>query len=167
MKLHIIPTGGTFDKVYNELTGELLIDRYATSISEIIALSRGNIDAVVEPIIHKDSNDFIDEDRGLLLRTVIESEREKIIIIHGTDTMDKSAKFLAESLRTSKKRVIFVGAMTPYSISRDEAIFNFATALGFLNTDTPTGVYICMHGLVLPHNKIKKNKELGVFDRVG
>ncbi len=129
-------------------------------------LSRGNIEALVEPIIHKDSLFFTDEDRELLAQTISDSAHQNIIIIHGTDTMEQSANFLSERLHNSDKNIIFVGTMKPYSISHDEAIFNLSLALGYLNANIPSGIYISMHGLVLPYDKIGKNRDEGAFRQI-
>jgi len=166
MTLHIINTGGTFDKVYDEITGEFNVDATASAARKILILARDNINCEITPIIHKDSNYFTDDDRILLTDTISTSKNQNIIIIHGTDTMNKSALFIDEAIPNLQKRVIFVGSMRPYSISKDEAIFNLASAIGFLNSTPPDGIYISMHGLVLPHKQIKKDKERGIFEPV-
>ncbi|HRF57936.1 MAG TPA: asparaginase domain-containing protein, partial [Campylobacterales bacterium] len=73
----------------------------------------------------------------------------------------KSAAVIAKNVKD--KKVIFVGSMKPYSIEKDEAIFNFACAVGFLRSNPVNGVYISMHSLVLPHDKIYKDRNIGVF----
>ncbi len=160
-KILIIDTGGTFDKQYVEHDGSLVVDTSGDAAKKIVSLARGNLDATILPIIHKDSNYFDDSDRELLLQTVQNATQNQIIIIHGTDTMDKSAAFLAS--RSVQKTVVFVGSMKPYSIEKDEAIFNFASAVGFLRANPSSGIYISMHSLVLPHDKIYKDREAGVF----
>jgi len=169
MRIKIINTGGTFNKVYNELTGELDIDTQNDSLKQIIKHARGNIDFTIKGIIYKDSLEFTDEDRTELARTIHEAECEKIIVIHGTDTMDASADALQIYLNKNgykNKKIIFTGAMKPYFIERDEAIFNVAAALGFLASNPSTGIYVSMHALVLEHSKIKKDKAIGLFKRV-
>ncbi len=159
MNILIISTGGTINKLYNELTGELEIGQ---SVAEnIYSLARGNLSVKEISIIGKDSLDMTDEDRVLLADTVKEADEESVIILHGTDTMGKSAKVLSESVKD--KKVVFVGAMKPYSIEKDEAIFNFACAVGFLRAKPQNGIYISMHSLVLPHEQIYKDKSVGIF----
>ncbi len=159
MNLLIISTGGTINKLYNELNGELEIGESVAK--NIYSLARGNLSTREVSIINKDSLDMTDEDRVLLTNTVKNAKEENIIILHGTDTMDKSAKVLAKTV--SDKKVVFVGAMKPYSIEKDEAIFNFACAVGFLRANPSNDVYISMHSLVLPHNEIYKDRAIGIF----
>ncbi len=159
MQIKIISTGGTINKLYNELTGELEIGK---SVAEnIYSLARGNLTVKEVSIIGKDSLDMTDEDRALLAQSVKDSAEENIIILHGTDTMDKSAAVLWSIVKD--KKVVFVGSMKPYSIERDEAIFNFACAVGFLRSNPKSGVYISMHSLVLPYDEIYKDKTVGEF----
>ncbi len=156
MNLLIISCGGTINKLYNELTGELEIGESVAQ--NIYSLARGNLETRDISIISKDSLDMTDADRALLVDTVKAAAEENIIILHGTDTMDKSAAVMPKD-----KKVVFVGSMKPYSIEKDEAIFNFACALGFLRSKPANGVYISMHSLVLPHDEIYKDREVGVF----
>ncbi|MCI4399927.1 MAG: asparaginase [Campylobacteraceae bacterium] len=159
MNLLIISTGGTINKLYNELNGELEIGESVAK--NIYSLARGNLSTKEVSIINKDSLDMTDEDRALLADTVKNAKEENIIILHGTDTMDKSAEILAKTV--ADKKIVFVGAMKPYSIEKDEAIFNFASAVGFLRANPPDGIYISMHSLVLPHDEIYKDRDAGIF----
>lgn len=156
MNLLVISTGGTINKVYNELTGELEIGESVAQ--NIYSLARSNLEVREISIIGKDSLDMSDDDRALLVQSIKDSAEENIIILHGTDTMDKSAAVMPED-----KKVVFVGSMKPYSIEKDEAIFNFACALGFLRSNPANGVYISMHSLVLPHENIYKDRAVGEF----
>lgn len=159
MNLLIISTGGTINKFYNELNGKLEIGE--SIAKNICSIARGNLSAKDISIINKDSLDMTDEDRALLTNTVKNAKEENIIILHGTDTMDKSAEILAKTV--SDKKIVFVGAMKPYSIDKEESIFNFASAVGFLRANPSNGVYISMHSLVLPHNEIYKERAIGIF----
>jgi L-asparaginase len=162
-ELCIIDTGGTFNKRYDEIVGQLAVESSGAAAKELVRLFRGNINVNIKPILHKDSLDIDDDDRKLLVKTVLESAAENVIIIHGTDTMDKSALELSEA--NSGKRVVFVASMCPFSIDEKEATANFFLAVGFLQASPKSGVYIAMHGLVSPHNEIKKDRLEGVFRR--
>jgi len=156
MNLLIISCGGTINKVYNEITGELEIGESVAQ--NIYSIARSNLEVRELSIVGKDSLDMTDEDRALLAQSVRSSVEENIIILHGTDTMDKSAAVMPKD-----KKVVFVGSMKPYSIEKDEAIFNFACAIGFLRSNPANGVYISMHSLVLPHDNIYKDRLVGEF----
>ena len=116
--------------------------------------------------IYKDSLEMDDADRDLLCEIVTKVEEKEVVIVHGTDTMDKSAKALDAWLgRSHDKRVALTGAMVPFSIDPVEATANLALAVSAVRFLEP-GVYIAMHGMVLPYHQIKKNRELGIFEAV-
>lgn len=164
MKLCVIDTGGTFNKRYDEISGQLKVEPSGEAAKSLVKLFRDNIETRIEPILHKDSLEINDEDRKLLVRTVLRSPEECVIVIHGTDTMDKSTIELERA--NSGKRIVFVGSMSPFSIDEKEATANFFLAVGFLQANPQNGVYIAMHGLVLPFDKITKNRELGRFEKL-
>jgi len=157
--LLIINTGGTFNKIYNKLTGNLDIDEKNLSLKEIENhwLCRLNYIS----IINKDSLEFTNSDREELLRVINQAEYSKIVVIHGTDTIDISAKFISD--KVENKTVVFTGAMVPFSINKIEATANLALALGFCKVAT-NGVYIAINGIVDSFDKVVKNRELGFFE---
>ncbi len=55
-----------------------------------------NIDFDVLNIISKDSLEMNDDDRELIVKTIKNCKNQNIIIVHGTDTMDLTAKYLDE-----------------------------------------------------------------------
>jgi L-asparaginase len=159
----IINTGGTFNKVYDEIKGELVIPKSSKNLKKLVKKAYKNV-MNIKGIIYKDSLEFKDKDRKKLLQTIQDSRYNKIIVIHGTDTMNISAQFVSQA--KLKKQIVFTGAMKPASIDETEAIANLSLALGFLNGDVKNGIYIAMHSIVKKHNKIFKNKELGLFQEV-
>ncbi len=157
----ILNTGGTFNKSYEKTSGNLKVVQDNKIIKKI--LKKSSIDNIsIEGLIFKDSLDFTSEDRQELSNKINESKASKIIVVHGTDTMDLSAIFIAKYLK--KKSVVFTGAMTPFSVDPIEAVSNLSMAIGFLQSDVPHGVYISMHGMVKRHDKIRKNRILGIFE---
>lgn len=159
-KILILNCGGTFHKTYNELKGELEINNNCETLKSILTQTvRGNLNFDIKGIIYKDSLDFTTQDREEVVSFI--KDYEKILIIHGTDTMDITASFIAK--RVKNKTVILTGAMIPYSINPIEATANLSMSLYFLTTTVDKGVFIGMHGLVKEHNKIYKNKDLGIF----
>jgi L-asparaginase len=162
LDISIISTGGTFNKIYNPIKGELEIDKDSKAIEEI--LKKWNMKAKIINIIHKDSLFMNESDREELLKEVKTLPQKNIIIVHGTDTMDISAKKLA--LANLDKRVIFTGAMVPFSIDKVEATANLVSAITFCNSPYQKGVYIAMHSLIAPYNKIIKNREKGIFELI-
>ena len=160
MKITVLNTGGTFNKRYNPMTGNLDVPADSLSLDKIIK-SCPNIVFDVKNIISKDSLDFIQEDRELILENIKNSISDKIIIIHGTDTVDLTAKFIDENIKD--KKIVFTGAMIPMSIDEVEATMNFSLAMGFLNATIENGIYLSMHGVVVEYFKLLKNRSLGQF----
>ena len=159
--IEIINTGGTFNKIYNPLNGALEVPSNFSIIEEIIQKSLFvNQKIKLTQIISKDSLDFTKSDRKLLLKTIQNSSTNKIIVIHGTDTMKKSAKFISKFIKN--KIVIFTGAMKPYEIEKVEAVANLFMGIGFLQ-NSKNGIYISMHGIVEKWDKIEKDYNKGVF----
>jgi L-asparaginase len=157
----VINTGGTFNKQYNELDGSLIIKKNSDLVKEI--LNKSKIDTKeIKGIIYKDSLDITDKDRQLLVKFINQSKYKKILIIHGTDTMDKTALFLDKNIKD--KQIVLTGAMVPYSISKTEAVSNLMMGYGYLLANNKNNVYISMHGMVEKYEKIKKNRELGMFE---
>ena len=89
----IINTGGTFNKIYNQLTGNLEIYKKNKAIEKILLASKIN-DVKVTGIIYKDSLDITNNDRDKLVEIINDSNYNKIIIIHGTDTINHTALYL-------------------------------------------------------------------------
>jgi L-asparaginase len=165
-KLIIINVGGTFNKIYEPLSGKLNIPKSNETIKEIIKkVSKKDETIKVDGILFKDSLEMDDSDRMALVDKINSLDEDKIIIVHGTDTMDKSAQVLSKNIKN--KTIVFVGAMQPYALEPVEASATLFMALGFLqNTkkSAKNSVYICMNGLIKKHKKIRKNYKLGVFE---
>ena len=159
-KITVINTGGTFNKRYNPIIGELEVPKDSLALDEIISYCY-NIDFEVLNIISKDSLEMNDDDRELIVKTIKNCKNQNIIIVHGTDTMDLTAKYLDEKIKD--KKIILTGAMLPISINKIEATLNFSQAIGFLNANIENGIYISMHGSVKNYKKLIKNRELGKF----
>ena len=159
-KITVINTGGTFNKRYNPILGELEVPKDSLALDEIISYCY-NIDFDVLNIISKDSLEMNDDDRELIVRTIKNCKNENIIIVHGTDTIDLTASFIDENIKD--KTIVLTGAMLPISINKIEATLNFSQAIGFLNSNVKNGIYISMHGSVKNYKNLIKNRELGKF----
>jgi L-asparaginase len=160
MKLTVINTGGTFNKVYNPISGELDVPTHNLALQKILDVTY-NLDIELITLLSKDSLDITENDRQTLVQCIQNCTNENIVIIHGTDTMHLSAECIAQHI--GNKKIILTGAMIPMSIDETEATMNFSLALGFLNAPIQNGVYIAMHGAVVSYKTIAKNKEQGKF----
>ena len=158
MNIAILTTGGTFDKIYFDANSEYSIGE--PCISSI--LDEGNVTSEfrIKSVLKKDSLDINQKERELIKKSVIECEEEKIIIIHGTDTMVETAKFLEE---IKDKTIVLTGSMQPARFKKTDAIFNsgfaFAAVLSLEN-----GVYIAMNGKIFNSSNVRKNIDLGRFE---
>jgi len=158
-KILLINTGGTFNKVYNPNNGLLEIDVTSHALDAIASRWLCNFEVI--HIIGKDSLDMNDEDRATLLDTLRQTHYTSIIIIHGTDTMDKSAKYIADA--KLEKSIVFTGAMVPYSIDPVEATANLASAYGYLQALEEGGVYVAMNAVLSRYAQVKKDRKKGQF----
>jgi len=159
-KILIINTGGTFNKVYNPLTGNLDIEPTGKAISEIAKAWLTELKVL--NIVAKDSLDMTNSDRELIVRTIQKANEKNIIIVHGTDTMDKTAAFIANA--NLNKKIILTGAMVPYSIKPVEATSNLSSSYGFLYGLEKKGVFISMNNIIKGYKRVVKNKEKGYFE---
>jgi L-asparaginase len=157
--IHFINTGGTFNKRYNPISGNLDVPSGYEAIEDILKKSLFNQKYKITQIISKDSLEFTKKDRELLLQTIQKSKSDKIVVIHGTDTMKKSAKFISS---IKNKKIVFCGAMKPYEINSVEATSNLFLAIGFIQ-NAKNGVYIAMNGIVDSYKRIEKDYKKGVF----
>lgn len=158
-KILIISTGGTYNKVYNPQTGNLDIDKDSPALKAIA--SKWLCDFKILNIIGKDSLEMTNHDRLELLSTIHQSSYHNIIIVHGTDTMDVTAQYLADA--ELEKTIVLTGAMVPYSIDATEATANLASAYGYITALEKHGVFIAMNGAIGSYEEIKKDRALGKF----
>jgi len=161
MSIRIFITGGTFDKEYNELNGELFFKD--THLHEMLKLGRCRVDVVTTTLMMIDSLEMTDARRTLIAEHCIQAAEEKIIITHGTDTMTETAKALAAMVQN--KTIVLTGAMIPYKFGSSDGLFNLGSALAFVET-LPAGVYVAMNGRYFNWNNVRKNKLHGEFEEI-
>jgi len=159
MVIRIFITGGTFDKEYNELTGELFFKD--SHLPEMLKLGRCKTEVEIRTLMMIDSLNMTPGDRELIMRQCQGAQEDKIVITHGTDTMADTAKILAESIKN--KTIVITGAMIPYKFGSSDGLFNLGSALALVNT-LPNGVYIAMNGRYFTWNNVRKNKKTGQFE---
>jgi L-asparaginase len=161
MKIAVLITGGTFDKEYNELNGELFFRK--THVHEMLSMGRSLLETRIDTLMMKDSLFMTDADREHIAKTCKRAKEKAIVITHGTDTMPETARYLAP--RVKNKTIILTGAMVPYKFGSSDGLFNLGSALAYAQV-LPAGVYVCMNGQYFAHDKVKKNKKKGVFEAV-
>ncbi|MCF7969567.1 MAG: asparaginase [Methylococcaceae bacterium] len=156
--IKLIITGGTIDKRYNELNGELYFPE--THLPAMLQQSRCKLDIELQSLMLKDSLDMTEADREAIRQACDATEVKQIIITHGTDTMVDSASYLART--NTDKTVVLIGAMVPYMISQSDALFNLGCAVTAVQL-LPAGIYITMNGKVFAWDKVIKDRQAGEF----
>jgi L-asparaginase len=161
----IITCGGTFSKVYNPIDGQMTVPKNNEILQRIIkTYFKFNINLIdIQEFIYKDSLDMDDNDRKSLKNIIGRSEYQKIIIIHGTDTIHLSAQEIEDIAKEKNLSIVFVGAMEPISINPIEGCMNLGCAYGFLQALQTSGDFISMNGIIKNVQEIVKNRELGYF----
>ena len=161
MTIKIFVTGGTFDKEYNELTGELFFKD--THLPELLALGRCSVEVDVVTLMMIDSLEMSEADREIIAENCKKTKENRIIITHGTDTMVETARVIA--MRVKGKTIVLTGAMIPYKFGSSDGLFNLGSAIAFVQV-LPPGVYIAMNGRYFNWDNCRKNKLTGKFEKL-
>ncbi|MGH8162827.1 MAG: asparaginase domain-containing protein [Rhodanobacteraceae bacterium] len=161
MAIRILVTGGTFDKEYNERTGQLFFKD--THLAEMLQRGRSRVPVNIRTVMMIDSLEMTDADRTLIVQNCLQSEEDRIVITHGTDTMTDTAAALARAV--SGKTVVLTGAMIPWAFGSSDGLFNLGSALSFVQV-LPAGVYVAMNGKCFPWDRVRKNRERGEFEEI-
>jgi L-asparaginase len=159
--VRVIVTGGTFDKAYDAIRGELTFRE--SHLPEILKLTRVTVPVEIELNQLIDSLQMQDENRRSVLVACEQAAEERIVITHGTDTMAETAKLIGPARLA--KTIVLTGAMVPYQIQGSDALFNFGTAFSAVQL-LPIGVYIVMNGRVFAWDRVRKDRSRGVFEEV-
>ena len=161
MPIRILVTGGTFDKDYDELNGQLFFKD--THIAEMLRLGRSRVEVTIRTVMMIDSMEMTEADRALIVQHCAQCAEERIIITHGTDTMTETAAALAREI--ADKTIVLTGAMIPYAFGSSDGLFNLGSALSFVQI-LPPGVYVAMNGKCFSWDRVRKNRERGEFEEL-
>ena len=155
--VEILITGGTIAKTYDAISGGFVFDK--DHLTKMISQAHITKQLSSKLLFLKDSLDMDDCDRAIIKEEILSSTSKNILVLHGTDTMVKSAKYIGE---VGDKRVVFTGAMIPYALKNSDALFNFGFALGVVER-LESGVYIAMNAKVFKRDRVQKDRGEGVF----
>jgi L-asparaginase len=159
--IRIITTGGTFDKQYNPIEGQLTF--IESQLPKILKDSRCTSSIILECPIAVDSIDMDALQRKEIVQSMLSSPENQVIVVHGTDTMTLTAELaLQEKDKTDKHTIVFTGAMVPYSLKDSDAVYNLGCAQIAVQLLSP-GIYVCMNGSVFEAGKVYKDKVAGIF----
>jgi len=160
MKTRILVTGGTFDKQYDELTGRLFFQD--THVPEMLRRGRCRLEVEVETVMMIDSLDLDDRGRGAIVDRCRQAIEQALVVTHGTDTMVDTGRALAAA-RITGKTIVLTGAMVPFAFGSSDGLFNLGSALSFAQV-LPAGVYVAMNGQYFDWDRVRKNRESGIFE---
>lgn len=158
MKIHVLTTGGTIDKVYFDAKSEFEVG--PPMIAELLKEAHVTAEVTIEPVLAKDSLELSDADRRLIRERVAACESDRILITHGTDTMAETAKTLSG---IAGKTIVLTGSMQPARFRNTDAVFNVGFALGVVQV-LPPGVYLAINGRVFDAAHVRKNRERQRFE---
>ncbi|MEX2443440.1 MAG: asparaginase domain-containing protein [Alkalispirochaeta sp.] len=186
--VRLIITGGTFDKQYDAIRGELTFQK--THMPEILDTVRCTVPVELELNQLIDSLEMGESDRERIVAACCAAPENRIVITHGTDTMTVTAERLAAEMTgaavaggiagregaakqgaggggtdagpLSGKTIVLTGAMVPFTVAGSDALFNLGGALVAVQT-LPPGVYIVMHGRTFSAGEVKKDRIAGRF----
>ena len=161
MAIRLFVTGGTFDKEYNELEGSLYFKD--SHLPEMLRLGRCKVDVEIRTLMMVDSLEMTEADRHLIVDQCKKTRQHKIVITHGTDTMEVTGRALAEAIKD--KTIVLTGAFIPYKFHSSDGLFNLGSAIAFAQT-LPHGVYIAMNGRYFHWDNVRKNRRTGQFEEI-
>lgn len=161
--IQIFITGGTFDKSYDYINGELFFEK--THLPEMLKRSRCQLNVEIETLMMIDSLEMNSSHFKKIISKCKNCDSNKIIITHGTDKMVETAKEI-EKAQIKNKTIILTGAMIPYAFgSSSDGFFNLGCALSYSQT-LDEGVYITMQGQYFNCNEVIKNIKKGFFENL-
>lgn len=158
MRLHVITTGGTIDKVYFDARSEYEVGE--PQVLEIFRDAHVTLDFSLESVLRKDSLELTDADRELIRARVEACVSDRILITHGTDTMVETARALTG---IAGKTIVLTGSMQPARFKGSDAVFNIGVAVGAAQVLLP-GVYLAMNGRIFDPARTRKNRERNCFE---
>lgn len=163
LKINVITTGGTIEKVYSEQTST--VENLDNQINRYLGRLRlPDCDVRVAPLMNKDSLEMTDGDRGAILEFIepILSEPSAVVITHGTDTMVHTGLYLKHALAELKAPIVLTGAMTPLGFEGSDGFQNLTESLFAVRILGP-GIYVVMHNQVFPIDRVRKDRETSRF----
>ena len=159
MTVRIFVTGGTFDKEYDELEGRLYFRD--SHLPEMLELGRCKVKVDIRTLMMIDSLEMSEMDRKTILDNCVKCKEDNVVVTHGTDTMEETARVLGEA--GMEKTIVLTGAMVPFKFGSSDGLFNLGSALAFAQC-LPPGVYVAMNGRYFRWDSVRKNKKTGEFE---
>lgn len=161
MKILLVTTGGTIDKVYFDAQSDYEIGE--SQIPQILSESHVTLEYEMVNVLKKDSLDLTDEDRAHVRDVVAAHSLGHVVVTHGTDTMVETARTL-KVIRD--KTIVLTGSLSPARFHNSDAVFNVGMAVAAAQS-LPAGVYIAMNGRIFSPDRVRKNRVRNCFEEIG
>lgn len=159
--IQVFVTGGTFDKDYNMITGQLYFRD--THLPQMFERGRCTLEIDVKTLMMVDSLEMTDADREIIVHNCRRAQADRILLTHGTDRIVETARYLA-TVGVEGKTIVLTGAMIPYAFgTSSDGFFNLGSALAFVQL-LPPGVYVAMNGRYFDWYNVEKNTKTGFFE---
>lgn len=161
--VQVYVTGGTFDKDYDYISGELFFKD--THLLSMFNRGRCTLKIDVKTLMMVDSLEMGVAEREIIAFNCRRAKTDKVLLTHGTDRMVETATYLANTEPgIENKTIVLTGAMVPYAFgTSSDGFFNLGSALAFVQV-LPPGIYIVMNGRYFDWDKVRKNKKTGFFE---
>ena len=160
----IITTGGTIDKTYARGAGTRDLTNEGTQVLSILSQARSHPYETLD-LLAKDSLDMTETDRALIVEACCQAKEDRLVVVHGTDTMTRTAAALSGTTALRGKTIVMTGSSQPWCLKNSDADFNLGLAIGAAQCAAP-GVYVAMNGAVFREGTCRKNPETGMFEAV-
>ena len=157
--IHIFTTGGTIEGLDYE--NDQGVTETNITIKDFLDSANVDFEYTIESIFKKDSRAITENDLELLVSKIIGTNATKVLITHGTFTMEATANYIGKL--NIGKTIVLVGSFILGSSANTDAPFNLGYAISSLQFLKPD-VYIAMNGKVFHWNNVVKNLETNKFE---
>ena len=161
MDILILTTGSTIEGIdHTEI--KTPSDQRTIGIHHFLKTANLKNGYTIEQVLQKDSRHITPADRMLLAEKIQSADTDKILITHGTFTMETTAAYLGNL--NLGKTIVLVGSFLLGTDENTDAPFNLGYALGVLHYLEPD-VYVAMHGSVFHWRNVTKNLDTDRFEK--
>jgi len=160
MRIRILTTGGTIDKVYFDAKSEFQVGE--PQIGEVLRQAHVELDYAIHALLRKDSLEMTDADRASIRHYIEQDDHERVLVTHGTDTMVETARALRG---IPGKTIVLTGSLIPARFRENDALFNIGFAVAAVQL-LPPGVYLAVNGEVHDPDRVIKDRARNRFVRV-
>ena len=118
--IQILTTGGTIEGL--DYIDDKGLTESSVTIKEFLINANVDFKYTIENVFKKDSRAIVKNDLELLVSKIITTNATKILITHGTFTMEATAKYIGKL--NLGKTIVLVGSFTLGSSANTDAPFN-------------------------------------------